>query len=53
MKTSSYVVTLTNDLTFQEYNITALSQTDAIILAQAEAIKLGRGHKFTSIVTME
>ena len=45
-----YIVTLTNGTTQQQYEISAISQQQAIILAQAEAINLVRGYEFVSIV---
>jgi len=45
-----YIITLTNGTTQQQYKISATSQEQAIILAQAEAIKLARGYEFISII---
>lgn len=48
MGTYKYEIVLTNGLVNQKYQITALCERAAIILAQAEAIKAGRGYNFVS-----
>lgn len=45
-----YIVTLTNGNTEQQYKVSATNQQAAIILAQAEAIKLARGYELVSII---
>jgi len=45
-----YTVILTNGTTQQEYTIHAMCERAAIILAQAEAIKLARGYELVSII---
>lgn len=45
-----YIVTLTNGTTQQQYKISAMGQQQAIILAQAEAIKLARGYELVSVI---
>lgn len=49
MNLRDFVVALTNGTTVQKYHITASGEQQAIILAQAEAIKLARGFTFVSI----
>jgi glycyl-tRNA synthetase beta subunit len=51
MKYTSYIVTLTNGTINHQYNITAMSERQAIILAQAEAIKAARGFDLVNIIT--
>jgi predicted ATP-grasp superfamily ATP-dependent carboligase len=53
MKTEHYTVTLTNGATYQKYEIYAFSQREAIILAQAEAIKNAKGYELSSISMWE
>jgi len=44
-----YIIILTNGTTQQEYKVSATNEQSAIILAQAEAIKLARGYELVSI----
>lgn len=53
MKPEHYTVTLTNGTTFQKYEIYAFNQQEAIILAQAEAIKNAKGYDLASISMWE
>ncbi len=50
MRQHLYSITLTNGTTEQEYSIWAFNEKEAIILAQAEAIKLARGYELIGIV---
>lgn len=50
MRDEIYLVTLTNGTVKHEYRIPAISEKTAIILAQAEAIKLCRGYDLVSVV---
>lgn len=53
MKYTKYKVILTNGALKNEYEILALNEEQAIILAQAEAINKGRGYKFVDITEVE
>lgn len=45
MKPNTYKVKLTNGTVVHEYIITAFNENQAIILAQAEAIRKARGYQ--------
>jgi len=49
MKTTEYEVILTNGMVNHTYNIPAFNEREAVILAQAEAIKSARGYDFVSV----
>lgn len=53
MKRNEYDVSLTNGTTVQVYRIYATNEEQAIILAQARAINMGRGYKLVSIDVIE
>ena len=48
MKHNNYIVTLTNGIAKQTYSKSAFTAREAIILAQAEAIQMGRGYELIS-----
>jgi len=49
MRDFIFLVTLTNGEVEHSYEVSAGSKENAIIIAQAEAIKMARSHKFVSI----
>lgn len=53
MKQNEYYVTLTNGNTEQTYRISANNEEQAIILAQAIAIKQARGYRLVSVTIIE
>jgi len=49
MRTTEFEVVLTNGTVKHTYSISAFSEREATILAQAEAIKSARGYDFVSV----
>lgn len=53
MKFNTYDVTLTNGTVQHTYRKHAFNKTEATILAQADAIYLGRGYDVVSVIEIE
>lgn len=53
MNFNNYIVTLTNGIIKNEYEVLSINKEQAIILAQAEAINQAKGYELVSIKLKE
>lgn len=49
MNQHNFIIKLTNGIITNDYPTTAFNSNEAIILAQAEAIKQGKGYKLVDV----